>query len=522
MAVAQPTSEKVFVFDTTLRDGEQAGHKMPPDIKLAIARKLDELGVDVIEAGFPQSSEGDLGSVARIAKEVRRPVICALARVLDPDIDAAARAIERAAHPRIHVFVATSAIHVQNKLRMNNEQILEMITHAVRRARQYSEDVEFSPEDAGRTSPAFLAEAVRTAVEAGASVINIPDTVGYQTPWTFESLIRLVYQKVPELSGRHVSVHCHNDLGLAVANTLAGIRAGARQIEGCFGGIGERAGNVALEQVVMALTCRGLDVFEGLHTDIDTTKIGPVCRFIADQIGYQYEEHRPIIGKRAFSHSSGIHDDGVRKDRRTYEIMTPESVGWEGTERELVSHLGRGGLAEELTKLGYEGDDLVDALYPRFTQLADIKVRLSTKDLHMLVQEYRAQNEIARDRLFKLESIEYGPGVGAVRLTQNEKSVRAAGCGDGPISGLYDAIMNAFGAHGVDVRDIELDDYSVVKGRGGPEAIAWTVVRLTRGKQEGYARSGDPDTVKAFAHACVYAMNHLLNTPAENETPESV
>ncbi len=515
MPVAGPICERIHVFDTTLRDGEQAGHKMSPEAKLAIAQKLDDLGVDIIEAGFPISSEGDLLSVQRIVEEVRRPTICVLARVLDPDISAAARAIERAIHPRIHVFVGTSAIHVKNKLRLNNEAVLEMITHAVTRARQYCDDVEFSPEDAGRTSPDFLAEAVRTAIEAGATVINIPDTVGYQTPWTFEGLIRSVYKKVPALHSRMVSVHCHNDLGLAVANTLAGIQAGARQIEGCFGGIGERAGNVALEQVVMALTCRGHDVFEGVCTSIDTKRIGPTCRFIADQIGYVYEEHRPIIGKRAFSHSSGIHDDGVQKDRRTYEIMTPESVGWVGVTRELVSHLGRSGLCDELNQLGYDGDTIVDAIYPKFTELADIKTRLSVEDLHMLVQEYRVQNEIEKNKLFKVEKVDYGHGIGAVKLRREGLSARKSGCGNGPISALFEAIMETARALGTDTSDIKLDDYGVIKGYGGAEAIAWTVVRLKQGTREGYGRSGNMDTDEAFAYACVYALNHLLNTPAE-------
>jgi 2-isopropylmalate synthase len=511
--------DQVEMFDTILRDGEQAGHKMSPDTKLAIAHRLKDLGVDVIEAGFPISSQGDGYSVAQIAKQVRGVKICALARILDPDIDAAARAIEHADKPRLHVFIATSDIHVQEKLRMNKETVLDLITNGVMRAKKYCSDVEFSPEDAGRTSPHFLAQSVLTAIEAGATVINIPDTVGYQTPWTFEELIAGVYKAVPQLRNVLVSVHCHNDLGLAVVNSLAGIRAGARQVEGCFLGIGERAGNVDLEQVIMALNVRS-DFFR-CRTNIVTEKIGPTCRFIAQEIGYQFEDHKPIIGRRAFSHSSGIHDDGVQKDRRTYEIMTPASVGWVGTTRELVSHLGRSGLCDELNLLGYDGETIVDAIYPRFTQLADIKVKLSTEDLLMLVQEYHIQNAIARDQLFKLVEVEYAPGVGLVKLMRGGESVRKSGCGDGAIAGIYNALMDAFAAHGVNVGGIELDDYSVIKGQGGPEAIAWTVVRLKRGQQEGYARSGDPDTVKAFAYACVYAMNHFLNAPAGSVVQET-
>ncbi len=501
----------IYIFDTLLRDGEQAGHKMSPDTKLAIAHRLKDLGVDIIEAGFPISSNGDEYSVAHIAREVRGVKICALARVLDPDIDAAARSIEHADNPRIHVFIGTSDIHVQAKLRMNKETVLDLISHGVIRAKTYCDDVEFSPEDAGRTSPAFLAASIQTAIEAGATVINIPDTVGYQTPWTFEELIRGVYRAVPKLHDVLVSVHCHNDLGLAVVNSLAGIRAGARQVEGCFLGIGERAGNATLEQIVMALKVRS-DFFQ-CRTSIITEKIGPTCRFIAGEIGYLLEEHKPILGKRVFSHSSGIHDDGVQKDRRTYEIMTPESVGWIGTTRELVSHLGHSGLSDELDQLGFNGEAMVNAIYPRFTQLADIKNKLSTEDLLMLVQEHHIQNAILRDHLFKLEEIEYAPGVGAVKLTRNGVSVRKSGCGDGPVAALYAAINDAAAALGESLDDLELIDYTVLKGRGGPEAIAWTVVRLKRGKHEGYARSGDPDTVKASAQAYVYAMNHLLNTP---------
>ena len=508
-------SERLYVFDTTLRDGEQAGHKMSSDSKLAIAHKLDELGVDIIEAGFPISSPGDASVVTKIAKEVRRPIICALARTQEEDVDAALKALETSAHPRVHVFIATSDIHVEKKLRKTKEEVIEMATRAIERAKRYCDNVEFSPEDASRTSEEYLIDVVRAAIAAGATTINIPDTVGYTLPGYFGKLIEDIYRQVPRLKDLTVSVHCHNDLGLAVANTLSGVEAGARQVEGCFLGIGERAGNVSLEEVIMALKTH--ENFFNVTTNIQTEKIGPACRFIAQQIGYPIPMHKPIIGSSVFSHSSGIHRDGVIKERTTYEIMRPQDVGWVGKELELVSHLGRNGLADYLSQLGYDGSKIVDNVYPIFIELADRKAKLTNDDLHMIVQELRIRNEIEQEKLFNLntKNIVYGPSpaYAYVTISRNRIYERARGSGQGPIDAVFAAIKNGIQSFGIDLSNLTLEDWTALKGQGGPEAIAWCIVRVSIGERIGIGRSGNPDTVKASALAFLYAINHALETP---------
>ncbi len=507
-------AERVIVFDTTLRDGEQAGHKMSPEVKLTLAHKLKELGVDVIEAGFGISSPGDFAAIQKIAKEVRGVSICSLARVLIEDVDAAWQAIEKAEKPRIHTFIATSDVHTEKKLRMSKEQVIEKAVKAIERARRYCDDVEFSPEDSSRTSKEYLADVVGAAIAAGAATINIPDTVGYTTPWEYEALIRFLYEQVPDLTKVAVSVHCHNDLGLACANTLAGLRAGARQIEGCLLGIGERAGNVSLEQVIMALKTR--QEFFGLQVAINTNKIGPTCRLLSNLIGYPIPAHQPIVGENAFCHSSGIHADGVIKERKTYEIITPESVGWEGKPLELVSHLGRAGLKRHLCSLGYSGEGLIEQVYPEFKRLADVKGKLTDEDLHMIVQELRIKAEIDREQLFDLEDIDYHPGWAKVKICRNGAIVEREGKGDGAISAIFNAIRDAAKALGENLDNLFLLDYNVVKGQGGSEANAWVVVRLRLGDRIGYARSGHPDTVTASAKAYLYALNHLLQVPVSH------
>ncbi len=505
---------KIVVFDTTLRDGEQAGHKMPPKTKLAIAHRLADIGVDVIEAGFPISSFGDATAVENIAREVKGSIVCALARITEDDIETGCRAIERAQKPRIHTFLATSDIHLKYKLRINHEQALEMITRGVRRARELCDDVEFSPEDATRSGWRYLAQAVRTAIEAGATVINIPDTVGYSAPQEFASLISYLVENTPELSSVTLSVHCHNDLGMAVANTLAGLSAGARQFEGTFLGIGERAGNASIEEIVMALKKR-VDLY-GFETNIKTEKIGPLCRFISDEIGHPISEHKPIVGRRALSHSSGIHQDGVIKDRSTYEIMTAKEVGWEGTDMELVSQLGRAGIEKRLCELGYDGAMLVERVHPHFKELADIKQRLSDDDLRMLAHE--AQEEATDERRFQIhgDEISYHLYEGKKNATahvcvwRNGVVKESMGSGDGAVSAVCDAIQTAILLHGVEVGDIELCDYSVIKGAGGLEANGWVVVKLTCGAKEFMRRSGDPDVIKASAKAYLRALNDIL------------
>ncbi len=510
-------AEKVLIFDTTLRDGEQAGHKMFPDTKLAIAQRMADAGVDIIEAGFPISSEGDARAVKLIAKNVVDPVICALARTKQEDIEAAARAIECAKKPRIHVFVATSDVHVERKLKKSKAEIIDMVVSDVRRAKQYCQDIEFSPEDASRTSWQYLADVIKAAIDAGAGTINIPDTTGYAIPWEFEKQIRWLYQEVPQLRTVTLSVHCHNDLELAPANTLAGIRAGARQIEGCFLGIGERAGNVKCESVIAAIMVRGKDLGD-VYTDFQTAKLGPLCRFNSRHIGYPILAHHPVVGSMAFRHSAGVHEDGVLKERTTYEIMKPEDVGWEGEEVRLVSHGGRSGLRARLDTLGYQGSEIVEEVYVLFIKLSDEKGVLGEEDLHMLAQEVLIRRIAKKESLFYFEDarrdLQYGPGFAAARIFKNGTSYREAACGDGPIDALCKAIFRAVEKHDSALSALELcEDIRFEKGRGGSEANAWVEVPLRLANKEGYARSADPDTVLAAGKACLYAINHVLHVP---------
>jgi len=511
-------SNRVIIFDTTLRDGEQAGHKMPPEAKLNIAQKAAAMGVPVIEAGFPISSAGESHAVQMIARQVRGTTICALARAVKEDIETAARAIASAEHGRIHTFISTSPVHMEKKLGMTPEQVLVRTVEAVQWAKEFCQDVQFSPEDATRSEPEFLAQVVRMAIENGATVINIPDTVGYVQPEEFKSLLAFLYSQVPSLHDVILSVHCHDDLSLAVANSLVGVAAGARQVEGCWLGIGERAGNAKLEAVIAALKTR-FDIYQ-LETGIDYSQIGPMCRKVSRLAGYPIPGHTPIVGDSAFAHSSGIHRDGVNKERTTYEIINPESYGWEGKSMELVSHLGRNGLRRVLDDLGYPGQELIADVYPLFEKLADAKGKLTEEDIHMIVQELRIKRDIARESLFDLEWSDYGPGHAVVQIRQNGSVQLGAGKGDGPVSSCFMAIIDALSKHGTDLSGLSLEDYNVVKGQGGPEAIAWTIVRIKLGDRFGYGRSGDIDTVKAAAKAFVYAINHLLHIPVYDREVE--
>ena len=508
-------SKRVIIFDTTLRDGEQSpGCKMDVGGKIQIARQLVRLGVDVIEAGFPIASPGDFTSVQRISREVEGPIIAGLARTRPEDIKETIRALTGAPRPRIHTFVATSDIHMEKKLRKPPAEVVRMAIEAVEQAKSFCDDVEFSPEDAARTGKDFLAEIVERVIEAGATTVNIPDTVGYSNPWEFGQLIEFLFERVPNISQAVVSVHCHNDLALAVANSLAGVMAGARQVEGCIIGIGERAGNAQLEAVVMNLVTR--KDFFGFDIGVDTTQIGPTARLVASLINKQIPDTLPIVGASAFAHGAGIHQDGVIKDRRTYEIMTPKSVGWIGESLPLVKHSGRRALKDRLASLGYQFDDeVVDQIYGRFVELADLKTYVYNNDLHLIVQELRIRNEIRREKLFDLEDadIGYGPGYGAVTIRRNGQAFRAAGYGDGPFEALCKAIMAAITGHGEDLSALKLEGYDVIKGAGGPEAIAWVEVRVRLGDRLALGRSGDPDTIKASAKAFIYAINHLLQVP---------
>ena len=377
---------KLHVFDTTLRDGEQSlPGTLRPEVKLEIARQLVRLGVDVIEAGFPASSPGDMQAVQAIAADVRGVVVCGLTRAVRTDIDKAWEALKRAESPRIHTGIATSPIHMQYKLRKSPDQVLEMAVDAVSYAKRYVSDVEFYAEDATRRDLEFLKRVVSAVIKAGATVINIPDTVGYATPWQFEEMILRLRQEVPELDRVTISVHCHNDLGMATANTLAGIRAGATQVEGTINGIGERAGNAALEEVIMAVYAhRGA---YDVRLDVNTREIGPTSRLVAERTGVPVPNYKPVVGANAYSHASGIHQDGVLKKPDTYEIMRPETIGMGRSKIVLTSRSGRHALRARLQQLGYDVQaDRLDTLYERFLELADARGLVDDGDLVQLVQ----------------------------------------------------------------------------------------------------------------------------------------
>lgn len=517
--------ERIIVFDTTLRDGEQSpGCQMDADTKSIIARQLARLGVDVIEAGFPISSEGDFQAVERIAREVQGPTICALARTKKDDITAAARALEKAQKPpRIHTFVGTSAVHMEKKLRKSPQEILDMVVQSVVSARKYVDDVEFSPEDSARTGLDFLKEVVEVAIEAGATTINIPDTVGYGVGDEYSNIIFVVRQVITRKSPSVViSTHCHNDLGLAAANTLAGVKAGARQVECCITGIGERAGNAQLEAVVMALKTR--TDYYGVEVGLNTQELGPTARLVSSVIGKPIPDNLPVVGGNAFAHGAGIHYDGVKKDRRTYEIMRPEEVGWQGESAPLVKHSGRHALRDRLKALGYEADDeLLEEVYRRFTNLADAKTHVFNEDLHLLMQEILTEKHTTTERLIIVERVDYHRVFdrlsATVTLSQNGKNFEASGVGDGPASSIWDAITKALERMGLEETlsfPLKLRDFNVGKGPGGVEAVGLVTLWIeSQDSRMAYGRGSDTDIVVAFAKAQVAAINHLLQAPIE-------
>ena len=476
----------VRIFDTTLRDGEQSpGATLSSAEKLEIARSLARLGVDVIEAGFPAASPDDLEAVRRIAQEVgrlpdgsselsqRTPIICGLARANQADIDAAWEAVKYASRPRIHTFLATSPIHMKYKLRMDPEEVVERVREMVAYARSFCEDVEFSPEDAGRSDPEFLYLVLGEAIKAGATTLNIPDTVGYTTPDEFGRLIAGIIQKTPGIENVIVSVHCHDDLGLATANTLAGIQAGARQAEVTVNGIGERAGNTSLEEVVMALLTRRA-VF-GLETGIDTTQIARVSRMVANYTSIPVSPNKAIVGANAFAHEAGIHQDGMLKNHMTYEIMRPETVGLNRSLLVLGKHSGRHALRVRLDELGYQlNDDEVNVAFERFKQLADKKKAVTDADLEALIEDMVYQT----NEVFSLDGLQVACGTmgmptATVRLRDPDGNLRVqAAVGTGPVDATYKAVDSIVGARSV------LLEFNVHAVTEGIDAIGEVTVRL--------------------------------------------
>ena len=504
--MTQTDPNRVIIFDTTLRDGEQSpGCSMNLVEKLEMARALAELGVDVIEAGFPIASPGDFESVREIARQVRGPVIAGLARCNTADIDRAAEAVKDAERGRIHVFLATSAIHREFKLKMTPEEVCRRAVEGVKRARGYCEDIEFSPEDAARTELDFLAEVVEKAIEAGATTLNIPDTVGYAVPSHYAAIIRHLKKNVRGIDNVVLSVHCHNDLGLAVANTLAALGEGARQVECTINGIGERAGNTALEEVVMALGTRR--DFYGLSTGINTRHLYPVSRRLSHITGMTVQRNKAIVGQNAFAHEAGIHQDGMLKERSTYEIMKPEDVGIPRTELVLGKHSGRAALKQRVADLGYHlTDEQLNKLFDDFKRLADRKKTVYDADIEAL-----AENQIstAQAVLWTLEAFTCNAGTGtlpnaAVALWHRDGTiVKDAATGDGPVDAVFKAIERITGVH------LKICDYQVRSVTVGTDAQGEALVEAEYQNRKIKARAVSTDIVEASAQAFLDLVNRV-------------
>ncbi len=502
-------SRKVLIFDTTLRDGEQSpGCSMNLDEKLALARQLERLNVDVIEAGFPIASEGDFESVLRVAKEVRKPIIAGLARAVKLDIDRAWEALQHAAHPRIHTFLATSDIHLQYKLKKTREEVIEMSVKAVELAKSYCDDVEFSCEDAGRTDDDYLAQVVKAVIAAGATTINIPDTVGYQVPSEFGRKIGLLVKNVPEFSQGKVilSVHCHNDLGLSVANSIAACQNGAGQVECTINGIGERAGNASLEEFVMIARTRH-DILD-FHTDIVTAELFPTSRMLSNITGVFVQPNKAIVGKNAFAHEAGIHQDGVLKAALTYEIMTPQSVGIQKGNIVMGKHSGRHALEHRLKELGFDlTKDDIEKAYKLFCALADQKKSITDEDLIAIAQD-GVQHIPETWKLEYLQTVGGQPAISTATVVLSRKGsgekLKDAATGEGPVSALCNAIDRIVGLKG------SLLDYQLRSVGEGREAVGEVFLRVLFDEVEYMGKAASTDVMDATARAYLNAANRAI------------
>jgi len=491
--------ERVIIFDTTLRDGEQAaGGTLNIQEKLEIARQLEKLGVDVIEAGFPISSPGDFEAVKLIAKEIRTPIICPLAHANPDAIDRAWEAVREAKRPRIHVFLSSSDIHLVYQLKKSREEILELARRMVARAKKYVDDVEFSPMDASRTEPEYIYQILEAVIDAGATTVNIPDTVGYAIPGEFGSLIEGIFQNVPNIGRAVVSVHCHNDLGLAVANSLESIKRGARQVECTINGIGERAGNASLEEIVMALKTR--NDFFGLTTNIDTTQIYKTSRLVSELTGFLVQPNKAIVGANAFSHESGIHQDGVIKMPITYEIMDPKTVGIPASSLVLGKLSGRHAFKERLAELGYTlSEEDFNRAFKAFKELADKKKDVTDRDIESLVaEEQRTVSEVYHLDRVQVSCGDRGIPTAAVRLIAPDGQVLAdAALGTGPVDAVYEAINRIVGVSNT------LTEFTVKSVTEGIDAIGEVLIRIESEGITYTGRGADTDIVVA-------ALNRLL------------
>lgn len=499
-------SEQLIIFDTTLRDGEQSpGASMTKDEKVRIAKSLERMRVDVIEAGFPIASVGDFESVQAVANAVKDSRICGLARALDNDIDRAGEALKDANASRIHTFIATSPIHMKMKLRMEPDQVIENAVRAVTRARQYTDDVEFSPEDAGRSEPEFLCRILEAVIDAGASTLNIPDTVGYNLPHQFGSLIQTLRENIPNSDKAIFSVHCHNDLGLAVANSLSAVLSGARQVECTINGLGERAGNASLEEVVMAVRTRQ-DMFK-CDSNLDTTQILTASRLVSGITGFTVQPNKAIVGANAFAHESGIHQDGVLKNRETYEIMRAEDVGWNTNRMVLGKHSGRNAFRTRLEELDieFESETELNAAFTRFKELADKKHEIFDEDLQALVNDAtNLENERVRLISLKVCSETGETPVATITLSVDDEETQVQMSGSGPVDAAYKAIEEIVQSK------TELELYSVNNITSGTDSQGEVNVRLEKGGRIVSGQGADTDIVIASAKAYINALNKIL------------
>ena len=498
-------SNRVIIFDTTLRDGEQSpGASMNLEEKRRIALVLEELGVDVIEAGFPIASNGDFEAVREIGRTVRNAAVAGLARAARKDIDRAWEALSGAARPRIHTFISTSPLHMKYKLQMEPEAVHEAIVDSVSYARNLCEDVEWSPEDGSRTEHDFLCRCVETAIKCGARTINIPDTVGYAVPEEFAALIAMLKNRVPNIDKAVLSVHCHNDLGLAVANSLAAVQAGARQVECTINGLGERAGNAALEEIVMALRTRQDAI--PYHTGINTEVITKASRLVSTVTGFLVQPNKAIVGANAFAHESGIHQDGMLKHAGTYEIMTPESVGLNRSTLVMGKHSGRHAFKSKLKELGFDlGDNAIEDAFRRFKELADKKKEIYDEDIVALVDdEVGRSNDRIRFVSLQVVAGSRGPQKADLELQIDGEGRSTTATGAGPVDATFNAIKQLF------PHDARLQLYQVHAVTAGTDAQAEVTVRLEENGKTVNGQGADTDTLVASARAYIHALNKLL------------
>ncbi|MBV7315735.1 2-isopropylmalate synthase [Shewanella sp. NIFS-20-20] len=497
-------SDKVIIFDTTLRDGEQAlASSLSVNEKLQIALALERLGVDVMEVGFPVSSPGDFHSVQTIARQIRHSRVCALARALEKDIDAAAGALSVAEQFRIHTFISTSTIHVESKLKRSFDDVLAMAVHAVKHARRFTDDVEFSCEDAGRTPIDNLCRMVEEAIKAGATTVNIPDTVGYTVPSEFSGIIHTLFNRVPNIDQAVISVHCHDDLGLSVANSIAAVQHGARQIECTVNGIGERAGNCSLEEIAMILATRQ-DLL-GVSTNIKAKEIHRTSQLVSQLCNMPVQANKAIVGGNAFTHSSGIHQDGMLKAQNTYEIMTPESIGLSRNNLNMTSRSGRHVIKHRMAEMGYQESDFnLDTLYDDFVKLADKKGQVFDYDLEALVfigARKHSDDHFSLSQLQVNSDSKTGTAVATVSLNCGDTVVQTCAEGIGPVDAAYKAIAEASGRH------IELNNYKLSAKGEGQNALGQVDISARYQAQNFHGVGLATDVVEASAQALIHVMN---------------